>query len=302
MNGETMRHAYLIMAYNNFEQLGTLLRLLDDERNDLYVHIDAKTPRETIPDLHRHIRRSTLTIVEPIAVSWGGYSQVECEMRLMWTALNSGRRYGYLHLLSGADLPIKTNDDICGFLEAYQGHEFIAFAYRHSNDGSMDAIKERLAIYHPWQERTGRKDDLPARLLNKAQRLLRVDRLRKSGLNEIGKGSQWFSITEGFARYLIERASFVEQTFNSSYCSDELFIQTMVLNSPFVDNIYQPNGDGHRGNLRLIDWERGAPYVFHAQDYDELMNAPADRLFARKFDEGVDAAIVARISETLMRR
>ena len=110
MNGETMRHAYLIMAYNNFEQLGTLLRLLDDERNDLYLHIDAKTPREAIPDLHRHVRRSTLTIVDPIAVSWGGYSQVECEMRLLRTALDSGRRYGYLHQHSHQKYPLRCGD------------------------------------------------------------------------------------------------------------------------------------------------------------------------------------------------
>ena len=302
MNGETMRHAYLIMAYNNIGQLSTLLRLLDDERNDLYLHIDAKTPRETIPDLHRYVRHSTVTIVDPIAVSWGGYSQVECEMRLMRTALDSERRYGYLHLLSGADLPIKTNDEICGFLEAHEGREFIAFVYRKPNDGTMDALKERIAIYHPRQERAGRKDDLPTRILNKMQRLCHIDRLKESGLGEVGKGSQWFSITEGFARYLVERTPFVERTFRSSYCSDELFIQTMVLNSPFVDNVYQPNDDGHGDNLRFIDWVRGAPYVFRTQDYDELMEAPAPKLFARKFDERVDAAIVARISETLMER
>lgn len=33
--GTTMRHAYLIMAHNNFSQLKILLSLLDDERNDI---------------------------------------------------------------------------------------------------------------------------------------------------------------------------------------------------------------------------------------------------------------------------
>ncbi len=36
------KHAYLIMAHNNFDQLAMLCRLLNDERNDLYVMIDSK--------------------------------------------------------------------------------------------------------------------------------------------------------------------------------------------------------------------------------------------------------------------
>ena len=235
-------------------------------------------------------------------IAQAGYSQVRCEMRLIRAALESGAPYGYLHLLSGADLPIKTNDEICRFLQEHEGREFIAFVYRKPNDGRMDDIKERIAIHHPWQERTGRKDDLPTRVLSKAQKLLHVDRLKGSSrLKEIGKGSQWFSITAEFGRYLMEQEPLVERTFRSSYCSDELFIQTMVLNSPFVDSLYDPNGDGCGDNLRLIDWERGAPYVLRSQDYSEIMDAPVSKLFARKFDERVDAAIIRRIADTLLR-
>lgn len=35
-------HAYLIIAHHHFNQLKLLLTLLDDERNDLFVHIDEK--------------------------------------------------------------------------------------------------------------------------------------------------------------------------------------------------------------------------------------------------------------------
>ena len=36
------RHAYLVMAHNEFELLGQLLELLDYEENDIYLHIDKK--------------------------------------------------------------------------------------------------------------------------------------------------------------------------------------------------------------------------------------------------------------------
>ena len=36
------RHAYLIIAHNKFNQLRELLSLIDDYRNDIYVHIDKR--------------------------------------------------------------------------------------------------------------------------------------------------------------------------------------------------------------------------------------------------------------------
>lgn len=36
------KHAYLIMAHNEFDILEKQLRLLDDYRNDIYIHIDKK--------------------------------------------------------------------------------------------------------------------------------------------------------------------------------------------------------------------------------------------------------------------
>lgn len=36
------KHAYLIMAHNEFDILEKQLILLDDYRNDIYIHIDKK--------------------------------------------------------------------------------------------------------------------------------------------------------------------------------------------------------------------------------------------------------------------
>ncbi len=38
-----MKHAFLIIAHNEPEVLAALLRQLDDERNDIYLHIDARS-------------------------------------------------------------------------------------------------------------------------------------------------------------------------------------------------------------------------------------------------------------------
>lgn len=36
------KHAYLIMAHNQWEVLAQLLEVIDDPRNDIYLHIDKK--------------------------------------------------------------------------------------------------------------------------------------------------------------------------------------------------------------------------------------------------------------------
>ena len=36
------RHAYLILAHKNPRQLRKLIALLDDPRNDIFVHVDRK--------------------------------------------------------------------------------------------------------------------------------------------------------------------------------------------------------------------------------------------------------------------
>lgn len=37
-----MKHAYLIIAHNEPDVLKTLLFMLDDERNDIYLHVDVR--------------------------------------------------------------------------------------------------------------------------------------------------------------------------------------------------------------------------------------------------------------------
>ena len=37
-----MKHAFLIMAHGSLPLLRVLLSMLDDERNDIFLHIDRK--------------------------------------------------------------------------------------------------------------------------------------------------------------------------------------------------------------------------------------------------------------------
>lgn len=56
------RHAYLIMAHNNFYILEKLLILLDDPRNDIYIHIDKKCQNLISHTIKACVKRQLLYI------------------------------------------------------------------------------------------------------------------------------------------------------------------------------------------------------------------------------------------------
>ena len=109
------KHAYLLMVHNHEKQVEVLLSLLDNRNNDIYVHIDKKSKDITEDQLRKCINKSNIYFVNSMDVQWAGYSMIECELSLMENALK--KEYSYLHLLSGADLPVKSQKQIHDFFE-----------------------------------------------------------------------------------------------------------------------------------------------------------------------------------------
>ena len=115
------------------------------------------------------------------------------------------------------------------------------------------------------------------------------------------KGSNWFSITDELARYVLKKREWVRDTFRYTLHSDEIFLQTLTINSSFRNNLYYKifDDDILRSSMRLIDWTRGnkkgSPYIFRLSDLEMIKNSPA--MFARKFHPSVDAQIIEKLKE-----
>ena len=90
-----MKHAYLILVHNDFEILGQLIRAVDDERNDIYIHFDRKVAH--CPDC-RTLHAGLMVLTERIDVRWGDVSVVRAEYALFDAAYRHGG-YRYYHLL-----------------------------------------------------------------------------------------------------------------------------------------------------------------------------------------------------------
>ena len=109
-----MRHAVLVMAHGNLKVLTICMRILDSELFEFYIHIDAKTNVDT-NCLLKICKHSKVFITKRIPVYWGDFTQIEAELLLLKNAVKGN--YDYYHLISGADLPIKTSTQINNFFE-----------------------------------------------------------------------------------------------------------------------------------------------------------------------------------------
>lgn len=292
------KHAYLIMAHRDFGQLFRLLRFLDSPETDIYLHVDKKAADFDKSMLRGVCSASRLYLMPRRKLAWGGVSLTKCEIAMLRRALPG--QYDYYHLLSGNDIPLRPLEQIHRYYETHAGEEFIAVNW---NETARPGIYGRISQFYLLQDLVGRRGtglnawlwELQLILIN-LQKKLGVDRCRNFPLR-LGKGSQWFCVTHNFAACLVGLYDrILRRSFAFSKGSDELLVQTAVLNSPEFLARLSP-----AGNLRLIDWSRSpdgcSPHTFTAEDYDRMIHSRA--LWARKVSESVDGAIIDRIYQTI---
>ncbi len=286
--GAGNKHAFLIMAHKDDGTFRTLLTLLDDPRNDIFVHMDSKNVGWD-PGMLSCVKRAGCFAVSRMNVTWGGYSQVACEIGLLSAAVEHGR-YAYYHLLSGQDLPIKSQDEIHAFFDACGGKEFVRFE-NHGRDYSR-----RLGGCIVWNAFGKSKTQYGLRRVNAiVSRTVQIVRRPAKGL-EVMKGDNWFSITDRLARHIVANKETIRSIFWDSMCGDELFLQTFAWASRDQFDFYrmpgEPNADGI---MRMIDWGDGeSPRVFDIGDLERIK--ASEMMFARKFDGDVDAEIIRAVA------
>ena len=274
-----MKHAYLILAHGSYSLLQRLVSAIDDERNDIFIHIDRK--QKELPRIQVRHSRLFLLDRERVSVFWGDVSVVAAEFALMASAYKQGE-YAYYHLLSGVDLPLKIQNDIHDFFETHQGKEFIGFY-----DGAdlSASLVRKVQRYHLFAQ-----DFRGSGLVFLAKRIARALAIRAQELLGIkrhtnirfAKGTQWWSLTGALIESLLSKQDEILSLYKHTFCADEIAIQTYVYNSPFMEQVFAPE-DEAKSSLRHIGWRDGALYDWTRADYEDLKHSTA--LFARKFNE-----------------
>ena len=150
------KHAYMIIAHHQFDLLEMLVKLIDYEKNDIYIHIDKKVKNFDFDYFKSIPKYSNIYFTDRVSNTWGGYSNIKTELVLLKEAVKGN--YSYYHLLSGVDMPIKKADEIYKFFEQNNGKEFIHFTTPEFI--AKESTAERIGLYHVFHEFAGRKKNI----------------------------------------------------------------------------------------------------------------------------------------------
>ena len=286
-----MKVAFLIQCHKNADQVNKLIDRLSSSQDgyctDFYVHVDAKS------DIAKDIKRQDNVVVlsKRIDVKWGQISQVDATLNLIEAAVGVKKDYDFLWLISGQDYPIKSNEEIVGFLKNNRGKNFIEVV---SVDG--DDHRRYLKRNQTWYPTWGASPVFIMRVLRKIYNILTGGKYhsiikRKNVLNaEWRFGSQWWTLTEEACKMIIEQSADgkYRQYFKNCICPDESYFQTMLWNSPLRATL---TGN----NLCYVDWSehKKNPKVLDEGDFEKLTKS--DKLIARKFDAERSCGLIVKL-------
>lgn len=284
------RHAFLILCHKQPRQINALTGLFAPyaDKTDVFAHVDVKfahilrdlAPRPNLEAFSRH------------RMNWGGFGIVRATVDLMRRAL-ARQPYDYVHLLSGQCLPLRPVPQLMAFFDELDAECMPSTPFP-VNGLPYRGFDRILVDYPPHLQ--GRYRGAKAKHLEDYKESVLRDpaRHRKVGhLPPLHHGSQWFSISGACAAWMLDfldtRPDYTE-FFTTSLIPDEMFFHTLLMASPFASR-------QDSRTFRYMDWKRGGPYTFTAEDLPALLDT--DMLFARKFDIGKDEAVVAGLVRAL---
>lgn len=256
------------------------------------MHVDSKFKEFDDASARRCLKKSNLYFLDRRNIRWGDVSQIRLEIDMFGLALSQGQ-YAYYHLISGMDMPIKPINTFLDFCEFNSGYEFVNVESYCNRDNIT-----LFHLLHKYQRPNNKILYYCSRLFEivslNMQKIIGVNHLRFRTIN-FHKGSNWVSLTYDAVTEITDNRDYFLYLYRYSSCADEIFIQTHLLASPKFKNKIYPH---LHGNLRLVDWDRGHPYVFGCKDFEELKNSPL--FWVRKVDMKKDKELTDRIINELL--
>lgn len=257
-----MKHAFLILAHNEFEMLQRLLDALDVSGNTVFVHIDKKVPK--LPELV--MRKGRLVILSKrIKTYWGDRSLIEAEFELMRTARSFGQ-YDYYHIISGTHFLLVSQDEFESRFNSFEGRSVLQPAEIFPNE-----IRMKIGKYHYFIKNQGSFKNILWRLLLKIQ-----DYLPKRDISRVNsKASQWCSLAQSDVDRILENEKKLLRFFRKTFCCDEFFVPT-ALSILGIEPLWY-------NKLLFVDFDKANPRYLILEDYETIISS--DCIFARKFNK-----------------
>jgi len=275
MGTHALKIAYLIMVHKNMAQFERLFRVIYNPSDCYLVHVDKKSDaayHRAVRDLVRDYPNAR-KLEDSVKVQWGGWTLTELILRGIEHLLRQADDWDYLVNLSGQDFPLKSTSEVRAFLAEQPGWNHISAS---DPAKGWPAALSRTRYY--WFS-------VPCLPIH---RPIRVPLIKRRFLANAKPyiGSSWFELTRAFCEWLVSSPDVerFKRFYKHTVCSDEGFVQTVIMHSPFQDTVVNDN-------QRLIIWAgKSNPEILTWADRERLLSC--GKLYARKFDPAVDGRIL----------
>lgn len=258
--------AVLILAHRDFDQLNRLVKYLRPIFQ-VYIHIDKKfclTDKQLDT-----LKKNGAQVYSVYDVKWGSYSIVQATVFLMKAALRDPNNQ-YFHLISGLDWPLQSPQNLYDYFE---NNNRIYMNYWPIKEMKKTGEPEIWWVkYYFNYDRVNRRTTFGKfyhRFLLLIQTLTRINKLKKYHVDEdeVYAGQEWVDIPRLPLEYSInkfENDPKWVKIFSTSFCSDEIWLQTMLCNSVYKDDI---DKNIHR-YINMTRKHGSRPAILDDDDYD----------------------------------
>lgn len=283
--------AYMLLVHKNPDQVNKFIeQIIKHEHSDVYVHIDKKSVHFMIDKIMKHPR--VYILQDSVSGSWGDISLVDATIKLINAVVDSERKYEFLCLRSGQDMIVKEGYE--KYLTENKERNFITVSKIDKSNSYAACVNIR------WPKCTRRLYDNmhPFRLLRSLLKYMYYYGFNlfpnKNKLPEsfsIYDGSQWFTISMSFGKYIINylhKNQWYYDAFKDALVPDTCFFQTLIKNSPFSNTVININHVYMRWGSTIKD--NNHPVTLTTDDINGI--EATDNYFARKFDENVDNEVI----------
>lgn len=301
-----MKVAYLISAYADPDHLKRLVSALDDGGSYFFIHIDARINQALFFLQESQTAHGRVTFVsDRVAVRWGGFSQVEYQVRLLRAAIEHPIAFDRIFLLSGSDYPLVSNPGIRHILAQNPRKEWLtAFNLTRSDKKSVRSRVQRTHLLDIFVI-----NHKISKILTAATRLVSALFPRRSRL-KVGKqtwdvyvGSSYFCITDELASFIIHKLDCFPEIldyFRYTFVPEEMLIPTVVFNSAYYKYCEESKDAPGLNVLAAIHYfiYKGHVSILTEKDFSALI--ASGKMFGRKFSTGKSDQLVSMIDNHRM--
>jgi len=273
-----MHIGYIVLAYKSPAQILRLLSRVATGESSVAVHVDRIMDGEQYHELRRRAEElGDVHFLDRTRTYWGGFGLVRATIGALDHLLMNDA-LDYAVLLTGQDYPLRSSREIEASLRGAGGRSFLHNSPLPYAAWGPGGGLERVARWHlmrarPYRVRVPWKREIPG------------------GLKAYG-GEAYWCLSRAAAEHVslfVRRNPRFLRFFEHVFVPDELFFQTIVMNSELRDEVVNDT-------LHFVDWNaEPGPAILTSRDLSRLEGS--EKLFARKFDLDVDPEVLDRLDE-----